>query len=784
MLVPQTPLARFDRRRRHAASTLLLALSIFAFVGCQSQNGDDANQADSGAPIANFSETPANGQPGVAVQFTDTTTGTVSSYAWNFGSLGTSTEANPVVVYPDAGSYSVSLTVQGIRGTSEITKTDVIQVGTQPIAGFSCTPTEGFAPTTVVCIDESSNGTDTAWDFGDGTTATGPSASHEYTTPGSFVVTQTVTGPGGSDQATDSVNVYSFGIIANPASGTAPAPADVSFTADTGGQSGILIWTIEGVGTLADEALHRFNQPGTYPVNLVFGNLSTGLFGDTTIDYVVGYGPAAAAFTPSVPGGPGPLIVTMIDESTGEVDRWDWDFGLKADGTSEGKCTYPAPAVPGSIDVCDSSSASHEFADIGIYTVTLVVSGPAADPTNPPIVSAPVTDEVRVYIVDPSFELQIPNDEIAGAWTSLRPVDETVRAEHIALAQSAGSDAGMPSDGNLWASLDGLGTDGLTSVETIENGIQQSFLRPVEETVLEFDYVLLYAEPPASTVMDAVTATVSDGIQSVDFEIPSARADVSSPYDGFSNRFPTSDGSDVRVTPLLTASVNIVDAFPSAPDTTLFTLTIRTTNAVNEFRSPRAYVDNIRFVAPADTLIAEFELLDDPVFAGQEVSFLDTSCVDPAMTSCEDPTSWRWDFDTQGVLPVPPAASGSGNQDPVYTFPEAGVFDVMLHARLSDLDSVFSQTVTVLEGPVAAFDFSPPDPPYFAPAILTFIDLSTSDPANPITAWSWDFGGWGTSNLQNPNPVTFGQTGNWVVRLIITTESGQTDSTQTTIFVE
>jgi PKD repeat protein len=784
MLVPQTRLARFDRRRHRAASTLLLAISIFAFLGCQSENGNDANQADTGAPIANFAEAPPNGQPGVAVQFTDTTTGTVSSYAWNFGALGTSTEANPVVVYPDAGTYSVSLTVQGIRGTSQITKTDLIQVGTQPIAGFSCTPTEGFAPTTVNCIDESSNGTETAWDFGDDATATGPNASHEYTTPGNFVVTQTVSGPGGSDQTTGSVDVFSFGIIANPANGTSPAPADVSFTADTGGQSGTLIWTIEGVGTMDDQVPHRFNQPGTYPVNLVFGNLSTGLFGDTTIDYVVGYGPATADFTPSVPGGPGPLSVTMIDDSTGEIDQWEWDFGdKKPDGSSE-ECIYPAPAVPGPIDVCDSSSPSHEYADIGIYNVSLIVSGPDANPANPPIVSAPATDQVRVYIVDPSFELQIPNDVIGGAWTSLRPDDATELAEHTALTQTGGADAGMPSDGDLWASLDGLGTDGLTSVEVIKNGIQQSFLRPVAETVLEFDYVLLYAEPPSSTVMDAVTATVSDGIQSVDFEIQSARADVSSPYAGPSTRFPTRDGSEVRVTPLLTASVNLAEAFPSAPDTTEFTLTIRTSNAVNEFRSPRAYVDNIRFTAPADTLTANFELLDDPVFAGQEVAFMDTSCVDPTATACEDPTSWRWGFDTQLLLPVPPEASGSGDQDPVYTFPEAGVYDVTLRARLADLDSGANLSVTVFEETVADFDYTPPEPPYIAPATLTFTDQSTSDPANPITAWSWDFGGWGISSLQNPPPVTFGQAGNWIVRLTITTASGNTDTAQATISVE
>jgi len=779
MRVPQSHLARTPRHRHSYASVLLLAASVFAFLGCQSENGSDANQAGTSAPIASFSETPTAGAPGVAVQFTDSSTGTVESYEWDFGALGTRTEANPVVVYPDAGTYSVRLTVRGTRGESLVVKNDLIQVGAQPTAGFSCTPIEGFIPLTVSCVDESANGTDTTWDFGDGSTATGPSPSHVYTTSGNFVITQTVSGPGGNDQATESVDALELSIMASPATGAA-APADVIFTPNTSGQSGIIIWRIEDANSFDTIAQHRFNQPGTYTVVLTFASLSTLLSGETSIDYVVGYGPATAEFEPSIPGGTGPLTVTMLDDSTGEIDQWNWDFG---DGT---ECVYPAPAIPDPfdpIDVCSSPSPSHEYANIGSYDVSLVVTGPDADPANPPIVSAPATNEVRVYILDASFESQIANAAIGGAWTSLRPSDATEPAEHLALSVSGGADAGMPSDGNIWASLDGLGTDGTTPVEAIENGVRQNFLRPVDETVLEFDYVLLYSEPPASLVMDAVTATVSDGIQSVDFEISSARADVSSPYVGPSTRFPTRDGSDVRVTPLLTASLDLAAAFPAAPDLTLFTLTIRTSNAVTGFRSPRAYVDNIRFTAPANMLAAEFVMDENPIVAGQQVTFTDTSCVDPEATFCEDPTSWRWDFDTQ-TLAIPPSASGSGDQDPLYTFSEAGVYDVILHARLADLDSLASLSVTVLEEPVAAFDFSPSEPPFLAPATFVFSDLSTSDPANPITAWSWDFGGWGNSNLENPPPITFGQVGDWVVRLTITTASGHTDTTQTTISVE
>ena len=77
---------------------------------------------------------------------------------------------------------------------SVIAKTDLIQVGVQPTAGFSCTPIRGFIPLIVTCVDESSNGTETTWDFGDGTTATGPDPSHEYTTAGNFVIGSSVIG--------------------------------------------------------------------------------------------------------------------------------------------------------------------------------------------------------------------------------------------------------------------------------------------------------------------------------------------------------------------------------------------------------------------------------------------------------------------------------------------------------------------------------------------------------------------------------------------------------------
>jgi PKD repeat protein len=56
------------------------------------------------------------------VQFTDTSTGTITSWFWDFGDGGTSTLQNPIHNFTQDILYSVSLTVYGaFGGSSSIT---------------------------------------------------------------------------------------------------------------------------------------------------------------------------------------------------------------------------------------------------------------------------------------------------------------------------------------------------------------------------------------------------------------------------------------------------------------------------------------------------------------------------------------------------------------------------------------------------------------------------------------------------------------------------------------
>jgi PKD repeat protein len=77
---------------------------------------------------ANFSASPTSGMSPLSVSFLDASTGSITSWSWNFGDGATSAEQNPSHVYQNEGVYSVSLTVTGPSGNNTETKQNFITV--------------------------------------------------------------------------------------------------------------------------------------------------------------------------------------------------------------------------------------------------------------------------------------------------------------------------------------------------------------------------------------------------------------------------------------------------------------------------------------------------------------------------------------------------------------------------------------------------------------------------------------------------------------------------------
>lgn len=94
-------------------------------------------------PVVAFSGTPLSGSIPLTVNFTDASTNSPTSWAWNFGDGGTSTSQNPSHVYSAAGTYSVVLTATNSGGSGSLTKTSYVTTsessGTPSITGMSGT---------------------------------------------------------------------------------------------------------------------------------------------------------------------------------------------------------------------------------------------------------------------------------------------------------------------------------------------------------------------------------------------------------------------------------------------------------------------------------------------------------------------------------------------------------------------------------------------------------------------------------------------------------------------
>jgi len=73
------------------------------------------------APKAHFSAVPRSGDAPLQVNFTNESSGIVTSWLWNFGDGITSTDPNPTHTYDSPRTYKAKLTVYGPGGAGSKT---------------------------------------------------------------------------------------------------------------------------------------------------------------------------------------------------------------------------------------------------------------------------------------------------------------------------------------------------------------------------------------------------------------------------------------------------------------------------------------------------------------------------------------------------------------------------------------------------------------------------------------------------------------------------------------
>ncbi|WP_011308636.1 PKD domain-containing protein [Methanosarcina barkeri] len=311
----------------------------------------------SAKPVAEFSASPTSGKTPLKVKFTDTSTGSPTSWFWNFGDGSKSFHQNPIHKYSKAGTYTVNLTVKNTKGKNTVTKTQYIKVITKPVANFSATPTSGKTPLKVKFTDTSTGiPAKWRWDFGDGSKSFLQNPVHKYSKAGTYTVNLTVKNAKGKNTVTKTqyIKVITKPVAnfsATPTSGK--IPLKVKFTDTSTGIPAKWRWDFgDGSKSFLQNPVHKYSKAGTYTVNLTVKN-AKGKNTVTKTQYIKVITKPAANFTSSVTSGKTPLKVTFTDTSTGIPAKWRWDFG-------DGAKSFQQNPI-------------HKYSKAGTYTVNLTV---------------------------------------------------------------------------------------------------------------------------------------------------------------------------------------------------------------------------------------------------------------------------------------------------------------------------------------------------------------------------------------------------------------------------
>ena len=313
--------------------TKLTALSIFLTVAVIPVNSQ--------APVADFTTNKTSGCSPLTVQFTDQSTGNPISWSWDFGNGQLSSIKNPLVTFPQPGTYTIRLIVKNAFGIDDEIKTDYITVFSSPTAALTANIATSCVPALIQFTDLSTippgSGTITSWlwDFGDGFTSTQQNPSHTYTSIGFYTVSLLITSSSGCQSFT-SIGRYirivgginaDFG-FSQP--NTCKPPFLISFQDQSSGPGTLsYLWNFGNGGptsTLQNPS-STYVAAGTYPVQLsVQSNLGCSgtitknivVTGKTT-DYIV---PASICIGQTV---------TFQNNSSPSPVSSSWDFG---DGTT------------------------------------------------------------------------------------------------------------------------------------------------------------------------------------------------------------------------------------------------------------------------------------------------------------------------------------------------------------------------------------------------------------------------------------------------------------------
>lgn len=286
-----------------------------------------------------------------------------SSWLWHFGDGDSATVNNPTHTYTTAGTYVVSLQTQSAgNGCSQYISNFNTYVigGGEPQFTYQqtiCPPYIGYFQ------DSSLNAVAWLWHFGDGTTSTLQNPVHNYSSPGHYNVTLTITTADGcTSTATHNyaMNFSVLGAAVTAQCNDSVPPYNVQFYANSSGATQWL-WTFgDGDSSSLENPMHPYLTPGPFTITLTVSNdtctytytfppIEIG-FGSTDMDSLID----STNVQPMQSGCP-PFTVNFHNPVLNSAS-WNWNFGDGFTSTLE----HPV----------------HTYQQPGLYSVTLYATLP------------------------------------------------------------------------------------------------------------------------------------------------------------------------------------------------------------------------------------------------------------------------------------------------------------------------------------------------------------------------------------------------------------------------
>jgi PKD repeat protein len=335
--------------------------------------GDPPPVADAGGPYT--------GEPGVPVTLdgsgsSDSGSGTIESYAWEFGDGGSGVGEVVDHTYAAEGIFNVTLTVTDNGGKVDSDSTTATITGLTPPVADPNGPYNGLIGEDIQFDGTGSDDPDGAvvawnWDFGDGSTGSGATPVHAYSAVDTYTVTLVVTDDDGLTSVpavttADITDVFVAPIADpnGPYAGTEARELTFDGTGSYDPDGGNIVgyaWDFgDGNTGIGSNPTNIYDLPGTYTVSLVVTDDegASSAAAETTAEIGVDAPPVAD------PNGPYSGTVNLPVSFDGSASSDDfaivdyaWDFG---DG-STGSGVAP----------------EHSYAATGEYTVSLNVTDDA-----------------------------------------------------------------------------------------------------------------------------------------------------------------------------------------------------------------------------------------------------------------------------------------------------------------------------------------------------------------------------------------------------------------------